>query len=124
MAIYSSLPVYKESYKLMIAIYAFTKNMTREYKFTLGEKLKNESTELLLLIYDANCDVKQGKNDIIKKTIKKLEVIRLLIRVCYDVKICKIKSFISLNEKIEVISKQLTAWSKYIEKNFHSESVA
>jgi len=47
MALFSELPVYKLGYDLLIAIYDRTKLFTREYKYTLGEKLKNETLELL-----------------------------------------------------------------------------
>ena len=43
MAIFNNLPVYKESYDLLVEIFKFTKNFSREYKYTLGERLKNET---------------------------------------------------------------------------------
>lgn len=54
MALFYELPVYKLGYDLLIAIYERTKLFTREYKYTLGEKLKNETLELLINIYKAN----------------------------------------------------------------------
>lgn len=38
MALYFNLPVYKDSYDLMILIFNTTKTLPREYKFTSGEK--------------------------------------------------------------------------------------
>lgn len=43
MALFSELPVYKLGYDLLIAIYDRTKLFNREHKYTLGEKLKNET---------------------------------------------------------------------------------
>lgn len=40
MAIYSNLPVYRESYDLLVEFFRFTKDFSREYKFTLGESIK------------------------------------------------------------------------------------
>ena len=54
MAQYSELPVYKASYDLLLAIFHFVKNFTKEFKYTLGEKLKNETLEMLINIYRAN----------------------------------------------------------------------
>ena len=54
MAIYTQLPVYKAGYDLLLDLYVLTKQMDRDYKFTLGEKIKTESTELMLHIYRAN----------------------------------------------------------------------
>ncbi len=54
MAAYNELPVYKAAYDLLLEIFKFSANLKREYKFTLGEKLKNEVTDLLTNIYKAN----------------------------------------------------------------------
>jgi len=45
---------YKATYDLLLAIFAFTKNFSKEYKYTIEEKLKMESIYLLTLIYWAN----------------------------------------------------------------------
>jgi len=55
MATYDNLPVYKISYDLLLQIFVFTKDMNREYKYTIGENLKKETMELITNIYRANC---------------------------------------------------------------------
>lgn len=62
MALYSNLPVYKSTYDLLLAIFRFTKDFGKEYKYTVGESLKKETIELLTLIYRAN--VKRDKRGI------------------------------------------------------------
>ena len=47
MALYSDLPVYKSTYDLLLAIFSFTKEFGKEYKYTVGERLKKETIELL-----------------------------------------------------------------------------
>jgi len=54
MARYDELPVYKASYDLLLEIFKFTKSFSKEYKYTVGESLKNETLELITLIYRAN----------------------------------------------------------------------
>jgi hypothetical protein len=54
MSLYSELPVYKASYDLLLAIFQFTKNFTRDYKYTVGESIKKETIELISGIYRAN----------------------------------------------------------------------
>ena len=44
MALYNQLPVYKASYDLLLQLFQISKNMERDYKFTLGENIKNEAT--------------------------------------------------------------------------------
>jgi len=48
--------VNKASYDLLLEIFRFTKEFGKEFKYTVGEKLKNETIELITLIYQAeNC---------------------------------------------------------------------
>ena len=55
MALHYELPVYKATYDLLLEIFKFTKEFGKEYKYTVGENLKNQTTDLLTLIYRANC---------------------------------------------------------------------
>jgi hypothetical protein len=54
MGLYDNLPIYKTSYDLLIKIFQIVRNFSKEYKYTLGEKLKNETIELIILIFKAN----------------------------------------------------------------------
>jgi hypothetical protein len=45
MAQYNELPVYKATYDLLLAIFQFTKEFSKEYKYTVGESLKKETIE-------------------------------------------------------------------------------
>jgi hypothetical protein len=110
MAIYDELPVYKASYDLLLAIFQFTKNFAKEYKYTVGESLKKETIELLLLIYRANS--KQHKVDIIQLAREQIEVIRLLIRLMKDLHQISLEKFVQANQSVENVSKQLTGWQK------------
>jgi len=45
LAYYNDLPVYKATYDLLFEMFRFTKNFTKEYKYTVGEILiKNYKT--------------------------------------------------------------------------------
>ncbi|MCD4697294.1 MAG: four helix bundle protein [Bacteroidales bacterium] len=110
MALYDELPVFKASYDLLLNIFRFTSNFTREYKFTVGEKLKNETLALIVLVYRANSAM--SKADIIQEAREQIELIRLLIRLLKDLKQVSLKSFVMINKQIENVSKQLTGWQK------------
>jgi hypothetical protein len=108
MALYDQLPVYKSCYDLLLQLYQVTKNMERDYKFTLGENIKNESTALILLIYRANST--NNKVEILAQAKEKVEVIRLLLRIYNDLKQIALQQFVVFSEQIESISKQINAW--------------
>ncbi len=113
MAIYSSLPVYKDSYALTLELFAFTRNFPREYKFTLGERIKNQCLELITGIYDANRASKPDKLRCIVQVRRTTEQLRLLLRLCFDLKLCSIKTFVKHSDLLETVSKQLAAWQKH-----------
>jgi len=111
MSLYTNLSVYKVSYDLLLEIFKLTKNFSREYKYTIGEDLKKENIEMILKIYKANSSFEKRKKRI-SLARENIETIRLLIRILKDLKEVNLKRFIALSEKIESISKQLTAWEK------------
>jgi len=51
---YQHLPIYKQTYDVLLRTMVATKHFSREYKFTLGQQLKNELIELVVFIYRAN----------------------------------------------------------------------
>lgn len=110
MTTYDYLPVYKVSYDLLVELFRFTKGFTREYKFTLGESIKNEVIEMIRNIYRANSSYTKEK--IIQSARENIETIRLYLRLLKDLKQVNLEKFVYLNEKIESVSKQLTAWQK------------
>ncbi len=109
---YNELPVYKASYDLLLEIFRFTKNISKEFKYTVGESLKKETTKLITLIYRANS--KKDKYDVIQEARERIEIIRLFIRLMKDLKQISLKRFVLVNKQIENVSKQLTGWQKKI----------
>ena len=110
MALYNELPVFKAAYDLLLDIYRFSATLTREYRYTLGEKLKNETLELLMLVYRANSS--KTKFDIIQQAREQIEIVRLLLRVLKDLNQISVNNFVRVNQQVENVSKQLTGWQK------------
>jgi hypothetical protein len=110
MALYSQLPVYRASYDLLVSIFDFSRNFTREYKYTIGEKLKSETVDLITHIYRANS--RQEKRPVLQQARENVEVIRLYMRLLRDLQQVSIRQFVDINEKIEDVSRQLTGWQK------------
>ena len=107
------LPVYKVSYDLLLYSFSLIKNLKREYKYTLGEKIKNEMTDLLMNVYRANKIIKKGIKLVkVEKALENIEVIRLLFRLLYDLHEIGIKDFAKVNVDIENVRRQLIGWQK------------
>ena len=111
MAISSSLKVYKDSYDLLVYLYQISVNFNKDFKYSLGEKIKNEAIEILINIYKANSDFLERKNNL-KSAQDRIEKIIIYIRILKDLKQINLKKFVCLNEKIETINRQLISWKK------------
>jgi hypothetical protein len=48
MALYYDLPVYRDTYKLILKIFECTKDFPKEYKYTLGQDMKRDALQLSL----------------------------------------------------------------------------
>jgi hypothetical protein len=54
MAQYQHPPIYKQTYDILLRTMTATKDFPGEYKYTLGQKIKDELIELVVVIYRAN----------------------------------------------------------------------
>ncbi len=107
------LPIYKTSYDLLLFSFQIIKDMKKDYKYTVGEKLKNEIMEMIMNIYWANkTKDKKLKIKKIKKAQEEVEVVRILFRLLHDLREIKLRKFTEVNLKIEDVSRQLTGWAK------------
>lgn len=97
MILYDQLPVFKACYDLLLDVFLTTKNLNKEYEYTLGEDLKKEVITLLMGIYKAN--ICQDKRNMLQEARDRVEVIRLYIRLLFDLKQITLKRFVALNEK-------------------------
>jgi hypothetical protein len=107
------LPVYKASYDLLLFSFQAIKDMKKDYKYTVGEKLKNEIMNMIMNIYWANkTKDKKLKIKKIEKAQEEVEVVRILFRLLHDLREIKLRKFTEVNLKIEDVSRQLTGWAK------------
>ena len=109
MALCYDLPVYRETYKLLLEIFVVTREFTREYKYSIGQDMKHDALELLRGIYRAN--KAKEKQDDLEKTLENFEILKLEIRLCSDLKILSLNKQAALAVSTESIGKQLTAWN-------------
>lgn len=112
MAIYDNLPVFKDTYDLLLNFIRQSANLKRDFRYTIGQELKKELMDLCINIYQANATA--TKNEFIGKGREKIVVIKLNFRLLHDTKQISTKQFAMFVDKIEAISKQLTAWNNYL----------
>ena len=110
MAQYQHLPIYKQTYDILLRTLVATKDFPREYKFTLGEKLKNELVELVVHIYRANSAI--NKKQHIESILERIQAIQLLLRLSHDMKILTRRNYAALSQMTDILGKQAQGWLK------------
>ena len=110
MARYDHLPIYKVTSALLLRLMQVTKNFPREYKYTLGQKLKEETTDLVILIYRANSS--KDKKTHIEGIMERVQLVQLLIRLCHDMRILQRKHYADLADKTDSLARQAQGWYK------------
>lgn len=111
MALYSGLPIFKTSYDLLIYLFQVTKTFPKEYKYTLGEKMKTELLDLIVVIFHANRST--DKVLLLDQVQTHIETVRILMRITHDLKIIATKQFAHTALLIDSVSKQVTWWKNY-----------
>jgi hypothetical protein len=111
MALYIHLPIYKAAYNLLDTSTELAKNMPRDYKASIGSKLRDECVEIVLLIFRANCA--QDKVPYLGQLIERLQVTELLLRLSHDKRLISPGQYATAIEITDSIGKQANGWRKY-----------
>lgn len=108
MALSEELPIYRDTYKLLLEIYKVTNKFSREYKYSLGQDMKRDALILFRNIYRANVNLR--KRAFLEEFLSDYEILKLEIRLCRDLNIISIKKLAELSAVMDKIGKQATAW--------------
>jgi len=110
MALHFDLPIYKVAYDLLNAITDLAKNMPRDFKQSIGGKLRDECVEIVVLIFRAN--VAQEKAQHILSLIERLQVVDLLIRLSRDKHLISTGQYSKAVELTTSVGKQANGWRR------------
>jgi hypothetical protein len=81
MALYYDLPVFQDVYRLVLLLFQYTTNFSREYKFTLGQDMKRDGIVLVRSNYLGN---KAKEREQYLEFQNDFEVLKLEIRLSVD----------------------------------------
>jgi hypothetical protein len=104
MALHKDLPIYKAAYDLLSVTTEITRNIPRDFKRLIGEKVREECVEILVLIFRAN--VAAHKIQYIEALLERLQVIELLLRLSRDKRFISTKQYSNAIEITDSIGKQ------------------
>ncbi|MBS1170598.1 MAG: hypothetical protein H6R01_1516 [Burkholderiaceae bacterium] len=110
MALHFDTEIYKVAYELLNLITDLAKNMPRDFKATIGGKLRDECIEISTLIYRAN--VADDKTPFLSTLIERVQVAELLIRLSRDKKLISTGQYASAIELAASVGKQANGWRR------------
>ncbi len=112
MALYYTLPVYKSTYDLVKSIYIAVQHFPKQYKYSLGTDLQQETRRLVVLIFQANTH-KEDRVRYLEEFESYMEMLKLNIRLSHELKCVNMKTHARLSMMLENIGKQITGWKKH-----------
>ena len=112
MALHSELPIYKVAYDLLSCVVRVTRNMPREFKQSIGGKLRDECVDVTVLVFRANIARNAAKVPHIEQLIERLQVAELLLRLARDLRLIATGHYGEAIKLTQSIGKQASGWKR------------
>lgn len=112
MAQIKHLPIYKTTYELLELVVRVTKGFPRDFKYSLGDKIRGEVIDLVVFIFKANA-TKQERVENASKIIERIQVIELLVRLTKDLRLINVKQFSEIVFLSDSLGRQASGWIKH-----------
>lgn len=112
MAQIKHLPIYKTTYELLELVVRVTKGFPRDFKYSLGDKIRGEVIDLVVFIFKANA-TKQERMENASKIIERIQVIELLVRLTKDLRLINVKQFSEIVFLSDSLGRQANGWIKH-----------
>jgi len=113
MAQYHHLPIYKVTYELLQQITRVTREFPRDYKHSLGVKLRDEVVDLIVFIYKANSFLAERAR-FVALILERMQIVELLVRLSRDMRLISIKAFSETVALTDSIGRQAQGWLKTV----------
>lgn len=111
MAQYQHLPIYKTTYDLLQAVTRVTSGFPKAYKYSLGDKLREEVVEMVVFIFKANSS-RTRRAEHAARLLERLQVVELLMRLSKDLRLLTVKQFSEIVSLSDGLGRQAQGWIK------------
>jgi four helix bundle protein len=105
-------PIFNQTYELYKEIYRLRSTIPKSDRYAIWQKVENTTLEVLEGILVAIGLSKNEKSGILEEASKKLNMLRVFIRLSKDVKAIDNKKYTTLQEKLDEIGRMLGGWIK------------
>lgn len=111
MALHSSLPIYRAVYELLLLVTEVTRNMPRDYKQSIGGRVRDECVILTVLVFRANCAREKAPH--LDALLEHLQVAELLVRLSCDLRCISKAQYARVIALTDSVGKQASGWRKH-----------
>lgn len=109
---HNEITLIQKSYDLYKSIYELIKKFPKGDKYNLGNELKSFNLQILKLLIVAESAKRDWKQPLIEKASNKLGLLKILVRLAFDIKIIDQKKYLKLQEQLQEIGRMLEGWLK------------
>ena len=106
------IPIFKKTHDLYKTFYGYRETVSKQDRYTLWQRCENLILDILKNILEASHLLKAEKLPVLEQTSLKLNLLRVFLRLCKEVKAIDNKKYVLLQEKIDEIGRMLGGWIK------------
>ncbi|MEI7741200.1 MAG: four helix bundle protein [bacterium] len=107
-----SAPVFQKCYDFYRILYQNLRQVSKQDRFTWGERCDEQALELLTLATKASFAATTKKDALLGKAIEGIDMLRIYLRLGYDLKILDRKKCLERQKELNEIGVDFGAWRK------------
>ncbi|MFA5941394.1 MAG: four helix bundle protein [Sinimarinibacterium sp.] len=111
MALHTSLPIYKIAYDLLGLAHDITRNFPRDFKASLGGRIRDDCVDFTILISRANSA--RNKVPHLDELLERLHATEMLLRLSVDKRYISRPQYAQAIQLTAQVGKQANGWRKH-----------
>jgi len=110
------IPIFKKIYDLYKLFYGYRNAVCKQDRYTLWQRCEGLILDVLESILLASQQTKQEKLPTLQEASLKLNLLRVFLRLCKDVKSIDNRKYAQLQEIVDEIGRMLGGWIKSVKE--------
>lgn len=110
----TDLPIFQKLYDFYRSFYGVIDHFPRKARDVLGANIERTVLELLELVDRASYAAGHSKRQLVETATQRLDFLKVLIRLCCELKIIDQKKYFFLEAQLQTIGRMLGGWLKTI----------
>jgi len=113
----SGPPILRVSYGLTLGLHQRVNSFPRQYRFTLGQELTQQTLSLTTSLVAANAETSAAARlSRLETASSQLAIVRITLRLTYDLRCFSSKEHAHILASLEDVGRQLAGWAEYTRK--------